>query len=583
MLSREDKIKLLKARFGEKKLSREEKINLLKSRLKEEDSPSVLSSSVRQFNQGVTGNFGDEIAGAVDAVGRVVGVKGLGSGDIADLSLDERGPTLSKEEIARAYREGRDKERALIARDEEVNPRASNVAGLVGAVASPINKMTKGLSLAKGAGVYAGVSAAGASEDETIKGLTFDTATGTLAGLVIGKGGEKLFPLVGNAIKMGAPIGRGAEKLAHKAMGSTKGLVRKMGKEKARESGRFALDNNVLGWFNSADDQVLRNKKLQEKAGQQMDEVYGAIDKARPSDFIPTEVAKKINKKHGGIYRTDINKDVVHFFDNAIGTIKNFGQRPIPLRRAQKLKEMIDAPANWGKAKHLDLTEKEQIARKVSTELKKEIEKAVESGAKELNSKPLLDKFLNAKKLYGKTKNVEKFLENQVATEEGNKAGLGLIDALAATSGYGYGQDAGSALGFVLAVRMGRSQRAVQMAAKSLDKISKAVDLPGEFIESIGRDKRMANAFVSMFDDKVLSLSKELKGANLWRTKGFSKLYKHANGGIFEDPEKLEFLIENKKAQRLMREASGVKPGSKRMNSIYKKLEEMVDDGSTSN
>lgn len=174
-------------------------------RVQKEDRPSAVASAIRQTAQGFTGGFSDEIAGVTEAAGRIVGVDGLG-GAMKNISLNPDGMTFSKEDIQRAYESGRDQERQVLKKDSEANPGTSLAANIIGGVASPINKIAKGMSVAKTGATLGGVYGLGSSESDTALGMAGDTLTGAGTGLVLGKGLEKL----GNAV---APT---AEKIADK-------------------------------------------------------------------------------------------------------------------------------------------------------------------------------------------------------------------------------------------------------------------------------------------------------------------------------------------------------------------------------
>lgn len=169
------------------------------------NGPSLATSAIRQGAQGITGGLSDELSGGIEAVGRVVGLKGLG-GPIKDISLHEDGPTLSGDDISAAYERGRNLEREGLKRDMESNPITSVGSQVVGGIVSPINKITKGMGALKTGATLSGVYGFGTSEADNIIDTAIDTGKGAAIGLGTGYVGQK----VANAI---APT---AEKVASK-------------------------------------------------------------------------------------------------------------------------------------------------------------------------------------------------------------------------------------------------------------------------------------------------------------------------------------------------------------------------------
>lgn len=542
---------------------------------KPEKYNSQLASGIRAFNQGATAGFGDEIAGGVEAFGRTIGVQGLGAGDISDAKMHHEGPTLDPSKIKEAYVSGRDKERSLIEQDNAQNPNVTGPAYLAGAFASPINKATQGMSIAKGAAAYGAAAAVGESEQSDPVGLTYDAAAGGLVGFTLGKGGEIVFPAVGKALGyLGKPVRNAANKLAAKATGAERGSINKMGVDKSREAGSYALENNIFGPFSSTETMAARNKALQDKAGKEMGKVYDKVDEAGQSTFNPKDVARKVDDELGDFYRAPINKAETNQFDNTLETIllrmdnadKNGN---IPLKEAQKLKEQLNGAANWNN--NINISDKERMARSAAKIVSDAIDDAVESGVPKLDSAKLLERFRQAKSDYGNTKKIDTFIKNQLAKEEGNNSTIGgLADVLTFGGSWAYTEDPQKAFA-IAAARRYLGAFGTQQAARTFYRLSQAVNMPSTVAKALGENPKAMNSFISMFTDKSLDLSKQMKGEKKWAVSGFSNIIK-------EDPQmaaKAGELFSSKKGQKLLIEASNAKPGSKRMKAILKKLEGM--------
>lgn len=147
-------------------------------------------TAVRSGIQGLTGSFSDEAAGAVESIGKVVGLDGLG-GPMKDIKMSDEGPTVNWNIIKEAYEKGRDHERAALKKGEEENPGTAITSNIVGSVFSPINKIAKGMSVVKGGAFLGGINAAGMSEADNIVDLGIDTAKGVGTGYIVGKGLQK--------------------------------------------------------------------------------------------------------------------------------------------------------------------------------------------------------------------------------------------------------------------------------------------------------------------------------------------------------------------------------------------------------
>ncbi len=162
-----------------------------------------LVSGVRQFAQGASANFSDELAGLVEGAGRAAGLNGLG-GPMKDIGVSQDGPTLDWEIIKDAYKRARDKERASLAKDSKDNPVTSTVANLGGALTTAalpgmgvanISKLT-----AQGAAQGLGSSDADLTEGD-VAGAAKDTAYGAGTGLLVGGALKKALPAASGLVK----------------------------------------------------------------------------------------------------------------------------------------------------------------------------------------------------------------------------------------------------------------------------------------------------------------------------------------------------------------------------------------------
>lgn len=151
---------------------------------------------VDKLAQGATAGFSDELSGAGEAAGRMMGIEGLG-GKIKDMRAAPGGPTFNMDDLKKAYQAGRDKDRAVQKQESADHPIISTAAEIAGGVASPINKLAKGASLAKQSAIFGGVAGLGNSEADNVPDAAKDTALGTLLGYGFGKAGEAVGKIPG--------------------------------------------------------------------------------------------------------------------------------------------------------------------------------------------------------------------------------------------------------------------------------------------------------------------------------------------------------------------------------------------------
>lgn len=433
--------------------------------VKPEKESSLLSAG-RAALQGASAGLSDEFAGLVEGAGRALGVEGAG-GKIKDIKLSKEGPTLDWEVLRDAYQKARDIEREALKKGKEENPEAANVAEIAGAVISPVSKIMPGASLAKQGAVVGGLTGFGTSEAEDIVPMTKDVLSGAAFGGVAGKALDVAAPLVQKGVQA---LGNKAEDLANRmaarAIGAERGTVKKLGLDKVKDIGRYALDNKLLS--SDAEEMLTRNEALKSKAGQMMENVYSQIDEAGASTFNPLEVATKVDEQIGGFYRSPINKGETAQLENTLEAILMRGDKPIALKEAQVLKQELGKVAKWNMTPNP--TDKELMARDAYRVVSDAIDKATEEGAKSINKEGLSELLSQGKKLYSSAKGAEELLKNKVAREQGNKIG-GLTDYIATTGAATSGGAAPAAATFV--GKKGLEKYGPKLTAETLDKASK--------------------------------------------------------------------------------------------------------------
>lgn len=544
-------------------------------------------SAVRNIAQGATGNFSDEIAGVVEAAGKAAGLEGLGVGDIRNLSLSNDGPTLDWEILKEAYKRARDKERGDLKKDAKDNPAISTTAYLAGAIGSPINKIAKGMSLAKGGATIGAISGLGGSDNEDLAGMTIDTLTGAAIGGGLGKVADKSAPILKKVTEKVSTTSKDlAEKFAARAIGAERGTIKSLGQDKVLQAGRYALDNKLLS--SGVDDMIEKNDAVRKAAGELMDDAYSAIDKAGKSTFNPLEVAAKVDDKLGGFYRSPINKGEANQLENTLESILMRGEKNLPVKEAQVLKEELAKVANWKNT--LNPTDKEKMAREAYGIVSQSIDEAVDKGAKELGSPNILNKLKKGRELYSSAKSAEKLLQNKQAREQGNKI-IGLTDAITGAGSLGYGGATGdwtTAAG-IMATKKGLERYGAQTAAKGFDKIYKYFAKSPQLTSVVKNNPSIFQVIATSLDLSPKKIPKtaekgspaqdaagesvaDIKGEKKWAVDGYAKLLEHDKSGSLKDPALVEKIFSSPRGRMELVAASNLEPGSRAMDRAFENL-----------
>ncbi len=378
----------------------------------QEPSVSQLESGARGVAQGASFGFADEATGVLEAAKDW-------------LANDPKGFMAN-------YQKHRDESRANYKAAEGANP-TSYMAGQFGGALAPAI-LSGGTSIpalaAQGAAQGLGASEADLTQGD-VSGAARDAAIGSAIGGAAGVAGEAIskIPFGKAANYVSEKLGEGAERLAARGLGAERGTIKKLGDQKIREAGRYALDEGITTPFASTDDMIARNAVLKKGAGEEMGQVYKTIDDAGASTFNPLDVASKVDDKIGGFYRSPINRGETNQLENTLESILMRGDQNLPLTEAQALKEELGKVANW--KNKLTVTDKERMARDAYGVVSEAIDQATETGAKQIGVEGIEDTLKNAKGLYGKSKVAEELLENKQAREQGNRL-FGLSDSIIA-------------------------------------------------------------------------------------------------------------------------------------------------------
>lgn len=270
--------------------------------------PSITSSVGRGSVQGFSGGFQDEISGALDAATKdspfenLPGLAKLGlvpssapmwvANKIKELTTTDK----SFGDIAADYQQGRDQERLKNREAREANPNAYAVSEFAGNLASPVNKVAPGASLAKSGMIIGGVGAAGQSEADSPMDFLGDTALGAATGGLFGKGVDKFAPHANKGIdfistKM-QPLkeraGKAAQDLSEKAYyAMSRPSLRDVRTQDSNKIGAFIRDEIKPSIGESAESIAGKAEAVNQRAGEALDDVY-----SRASDKFKSAIDK---------------------------------------------------------------------------------------------------------------------------------------------------------------------------------------------------------------------------------------------------------------------------------------------------
>jgi hypothetical protein len=476
------------------------------------------------------------------------------------------------------------------------NPLAYGAGQVGGAIAtsllaSPAQALTTAARLKQAAalgGAYGALSNPGDVEGIVADLQLEDRLKNGVVGVILGVGAQKGLDIIGKYSKpLANRIKQMAERRAASALGMQKHLRKAFSQDQIDDVGRYALDNKIIkpSLFGNTEKMVSRNKAALSQAGQKMDDVYSQLDDLGASTFNPKQVASNVDDELGGFWRDPINKAETSQFENTIETILNRGDDNLPFKEAQLLKEKFGKVANW-KKNPADLTPKEKMAQEAYRVVSRSLDEAVDKSAENVGISGLKDALQGARKQYSAGKTAEKLLDNRVNMEQGNNA-IGLTDFIVGSAGTASMGPQGLAL---VGVKKISEKYGNQATALFLDNVAKGLKRTPVLTEMATSRPNLFQAFVhktaaglegSMGKAAVNSNEqKELKGRDRWIASGIEKVSENKTNKIdLNNPQVIEKLLFTPEGEKLLIEASDMKPGTPGMESVIKKIEKHLKEG----
>lgn len=236
-----------------------------------------------------------------------------------------------------AYRDSRDRERALLELQAKEHRTASTLGDLAGTVAGAYVAPGQGLSgLAKtGAVMGFGNSDADLTHPTlaNVGRAAADTGLGAGASMLIGKVGEKVADMAGGA----------AKRLAFKAAGPMLKDFRNVGAQGAEDIGQKLLDSGAVKFGSSAENIADRLAPMRDAAGKAIGAGKDALDQAGGA-WNPNVVADRVEKEIvAPLSKSPADKALAAHMQGIADDIRAVGEgQPQPLSTLAGIRERFD-------------------------------------------------------------------------------------------------------------------------------------------------------------------------------------------------------------------------------------------------
>jgi len=268
----------------------------------EDTGHGLANTALVQGAAGFTAGLDDELGGGVEALGKALGIEGLG-GKIKDVHLAKDGPTLDLEKLKEAYKGRRDTIRQMKDEMQQEHPGLSATAQIAGSIANPV---ARGASTLKGLAGLGALQGFGDSKSDSAGGIALDTLEGGGIGLGTGlagkyvvapalrKGGELLDKVVQGAASKSPTVNKALAKLANIASNVDEDAalrqIERPGQAAAAEADGFA--------YNTGKKAVAETEARGQMLGQAVDEAKQKFLSNQGDDFVRgagNDLSSKIN------------------------------------------------------------------------------------------------------------------------------------------------------------------------------------------------------------------------------------------------------------------------------------------------
>lgn len=391
-----------------------------------------------------------------------------------------------------------------------------------------------GAAIESGA-IQGGLTGFGSSEGESLGQLANDAALGAGAGGAGGAIGYGIGKGIG-AIRENIPEGVAsyaqntsddmAERIrdyadikAAKGMGVTKRFLNKPeGLDKAKEIGRYGLDEGIISGLASPETMAQRNESALNGFMQQRQPIYDIVDDAGASTLNAGNVAKGVESELGGFNQEsplnrgmvktlkdrlqaigmrgeDIN-EIVNLPPEQLSAIDQYlnvqppvpiqkvvpvGKKNISLNEGQKLVEELKQGAHWSGIGNQ--SPEEILAQKIYMKTRDALNNAAEESANKLGISGAGDLVRNLNKKYSIGLNADTVIRNKLSSEIGNKS-FGLTDTMLGAGELASENPSLGKIGTLLGIKKASEKYGNQVLAQGADKLA---DIVAKAPQTLGR------------------------------------------------------------------------------------------------
>lgn len=517
------------------------------------------------------------------------------------------------------YLESRDKNIARMEKQSSENPKsalAGTAAGIIGsAIVAPELPILKGAGALKniGRGAIMGAGYGAAQNPGDVEGEVaplqveerFKNAkSGAALGAAVGGAGA-LIEKGAKALKGSAEAAR--ETANTQAVKAAGGMLKDMrilnANDKIDEIGKFALDKGIVKAGDTVHDVAEKSDAVREAAGKKLDDVYKtALDAIEKQGLSNVENVPSINRPQiKGFNPLNAKNEILTSIEEKMGDspdkkqalrkvrsylnqlIEDYGDKELTPKVANNIKTKLDQQINYSRNPLTKNPAAEQGFSVMRDYVNDAVKSHIDQIGQAIGDEGLAKSLHAANKEYGFAKQLQTMSEDRVSRETANRM-FGLTDTIAGAAGAGagsiigaasgHGVEGGAVLGLLSAGanKLARTAGpgALAEAAHKAEPILEKTAVPlGKMLEKAPKEVLQKAAIM-----EAASLSKA--GPKKWSNDGYSILFKHVDR---EEKDYLrsvkDKLLSSSKGQRLLIEASALKPGSKKLDKVLADIKEL--------